>query len=124
MNHNVEIRYVLKLGVGEYQLLFDEIENRFLMNYFNYEKDCYYTQQYEIWGFDYDKYLFKFLESGWKLEYMSVDEHFRVWLELDKNQFKHNDGITIYKKYCKEQGITCEVLFNHNHIKINDVLGG
>lgn len=122
MNHNVEIRYILKLGVGEYQLLFDEIENRFLMNFFNYEKDCYYTQQYEIWGFDYDRYLFNFLESGWKLEYMSVDEHFKIWQELNNNEFLHKIGIKLYKQFCEEKGISSEMLFNYCHIQVENIL--
>ena len=65
------------------------------------------------WDYSFDEYLFKDLEDGMKLVYMTDVTHLAVWDEIEKlypEDIEHNKGMQKYLKYCKESGITKEYI--------------
>ena len=65
------------------------------------------------WDYSFDEYLFKDLEDGMKLVYMTDVTHLAVWDEIEKlypEDIEHNKGMQKYLKYCKENGVTKEYI--------------
>lgn len=64
----------------------------------------------ELWGFNYERDLFKLLESGYEIVGMSMDCHFDVWstIEAWQDEIETEKGMQKYLKYCRQNRITKE----------------
>lgn len=63
------------------------------------------------WDYSFDEYLFKDLEEGMEIVYMTDETHLAVWDEIKKfypEEIEYNKGMQKYLKYCKDNGITKE----------------
>ena len=71
-----------------------------------------YTQVPE-WDYNFDYYIYNFLEEGLKIGYMTDDVHYSIWNsinELYPNDIEYKNGVQEYLQYCKEKNITKEYL--------------
>lgn len=65
------------------------------------------------WDYDIDYYLFKKLEDGYKIQYMTNDTHYGLWNlinELYPDDIENKGGVQNYLQYCFDEGITKEYL--------------
>lgn len=82
-------------------------------------KDFSYSHMYNE-DFDFDSDIFKELENGKNVVFVSDEENYNIWTNLEcmgVDEIKCQDGWQKYLKYCKENGITKEYLdkkFNSN----------
>lgn len=77
------------------------------------------------WDFNFDTYLFKELQKGYEVGYMSDECHYGVWQTIDEwypEEFDNIDGVQKYLKYCKDNGITKEYLDNKIGLNTKDVM--
>lgn len=61
--------------------------------------------------YNYDDYLFSYLEEGKRIEFMTMYVHYCVWKEIrdeEPERIKAKLGLENYFKYCKENKITKE----------------
>jgi len=71
-----------------------------------------YTQVPE-WDYNFDYYIYNYLEEGLKIGYMTDDVHYSIWNsinELYPNDIEYKNGVQEYLQYCKEKNITKEYL--------------
>lgn len=78
------------------------------------------------WAFSFDGDLFSFLEQGYELAGMSLTAHRDAWDEIaeyhDKDYFNYPKGMQRYLHYCKQNGITADLLRRERRYKDMDVL--
>lgn len=63
--------------------------------------------------YNYDDYLFNYLEDGKEIGFMTMYVHYCVWKEIrdvEPERIKNKTGLQNYFKYCKENKITKEKL--------------
>src|SRR5699024_6561688 len=67
----------------------------------------------DLWGFNFDRDLFEYLETGYAITGMSMDSHLSVWYTIGawhNGYIEHENGMQKYLGYCKKSGITAEKL--------------
>ncbi len=71
-----------------------------------------------------DMNLFDYLEKGYSIVFMSIDEHVRNWKSIEKHSIflKNRDGVYSYMLYSKNNGITTDTIFNLSGEKVNDIM--
>ena len=65
------------------------------------------------WNYSFDEYLFRDLQNGMEIVYITDETHLAVWDEIEKlypEDIEFNKGMQKYLKYCKENGITKEYI--------------
>lgn len=65
------------------------------------------------WDYNFDNYIYNYLEKGFKIGYMSDEVHYGLWNsinELYPNDIEYKQGVEYYIDYCKKNGITKEYL--------------
>mgnify|MGYP001623880894 FL=1 len=82
-------------------------------------------QKIPEWDYNIEDYLLDDLENGFEIEYMTLDEHYGIWRNIDscRNKICHDEGLQKYLSYCKKNEITSHVisLFSAEHIDISDL---
>ena len=82
-------------------------------------------QKIPEWDYNIEDYLLDDLENGFEIEYMTLDEHYGIWRNIDscRNEICHDEGLQKYLSYCKKNEITSHVisLFSAEHIDITDL---
>ena len=71
-----------------------------------------YTQVPE-WDYNFDYYIYNYLEEVLKIGYMTDDVHYSIWNsinELYPNDIEYKNGVQEYLQYCKGKNITKEYL--------------
>ena len=71
-----------------------------------------YTQVPD-WDFNFDYYIYNYLEEGLKIGYMTDEVHYGIWhsiFELYPTDIEYKDGVQEYLQYCKDNNITKEYL--------------
>lgn len=66
-----------------------------------------------LWGFNFERDLFEFLEDGYHIVDMTMDCHYDVWGTIEEwhnGDIEHLEGMQKYLGYCKKNGITKEKL--------------
>lgn len=127
MEHqNKEIEYILyNANTKETQVIAsDKIEEMILFAPFTKEEENGYINIPE-WDFNFDEYLFKELQNGYEIAYMSNDTHYGIWIAIDElypEEFEYKDGIIKYFKYCKDNNITKKYLDNEVKMNIPDIM--
>ena len=70
-------------------------------------------EEFDLWGFNFDRDLFECLETGYEIVGMSMDSHLNVWYTIGawhNGYIEHENGMQKYLGYCKKNGITEEKL--------------
>ena len=65
------------------------------------------------WDFNFDYYIYNYLEEGKRIAYMTDDVHYSIWNsinELYPSDIDYKDGVQNYLQYCADNGITKEYL--------------
>lgn len=74
------------------------------------------------WDFDFDNYDLKMLEDGYEVLYMPIETHMSSWVDICSNVSKHNEGLQKYLLYCKQHGITQELIYTLTMNKVEDAM--
>lgn len=67
------------------------------------------------WDYNFDYYIYNYLEEGKKIIYMTDNVHYSIWNsihELYPEDIDYKDGVQKYLQYCADNGITKEYLDN------------
>lgn len=65
------------------------------------------------WDYNFDYYIYNYLEEGKQIAFMSDDVHYSIWNsihELYPDDIEYKDGVQSYLQYCADNGITKEYL--------------
>lgn len=77
------------------------------------------------WDFNFDEYLFKDLQNGYEIGYMSVDVHYGLWQTIEDlypEDLEHKDGVKKYLQYCKDNNITRDFIDDEFKMPIPDIM--
>ena len=70
-------------------------------------------KEFDLWGFNFERDLFEYLQEGYELAGMSIECHVNVWYIIEdwhELGIEHEKGLQKYLAYCKRNGITKERL--------------
>lgn len=111
---NVSIIYSL-INIKDYKksfaMMIDEnLEDKLLIN--PYIKNRIKLINY--YEYNYDDYLFKYLEKDYQIINMSIIAHYSAWCQIQEfyPNLYYKKGMQNYLKYCKEKNITQNKLKN------------
>ena len=65
------------------------------------------------WDYNFDYYIYNYLEDGLKIGYMTDDVHYSIWNsinELYPTDIEYKNGVQEYLQYCKDNNITKKYL--------------
>lgn len=110
------ISYILqnsKDGEDIFVSMADYEGDRFYMiNIFSPEK----TYSSPEWNFSFMEDLYEYLKDGYELRWADIGCHCAIWEDIskgyDEEEVKEDTGIQLYMQYCKENGITSELINN------------
>lgn len=77
------------------------------------------------WDYNYDYYLFNLLEADWEIGYMDINVHYGIWESINDlypNDYDCVNGVYNYLKYCKENNITKEKIYNETGFETKDIM--
>ena len=60
------------------------------------------------WDYNFDYYIYNYLEEGKQIAFMSDDVHYSIWNsihELYPDDIEYKDGVQSYLQYCADNGI-------------------
>lgn len=83
-----------------------------------------YTQVPE-WDYNFDYYIYNYLEEGLKIGYMTDNVHYSIWNsinELYPTDIEYKNGVQEYLQYCKDNNITKEYLDIKTGLDTPDVM--
>ena len=87
----------------------------------NYE--CEYSQE---WDYDIDMNIFRHLENGMNIEFITPQYHSIIWKKIESYEFIdgifHKEGMQKYLEYCKDEEITQEFLEEECDTELTDVM--
>lgn len=73
------------------------------------------------WQYNIDDALFEYLENGFEIEYMPLEQHYNFWCLLDTycDEIIHPDGMQKYLSYCVKNGITPKAIRSLGYGEVN-----
>ena len=77
------------------------------------------------WDFNFDYYIYNYLEEGKQIAYMTDDVHYSIWNsihELYPTDIDYKDGVQNYLQYCADNGITKEYLDKQTELDTPDIM--
>lgn len=77
------------------------------------------------WNFNFDYYIYNYLEEGLKIGYMTDEVHYSIWnsiYELYPKDIEYKDGVQEYLQYCKDNNITKEYLDKSTKLDTPDIM--
>ena len=77
------------------------------------------------WDYNYDYYLFNLLEADWEIGYMDINVHYGIWESINDlypNDYDCVNGVYNYMKYCKENNITKEKIYDETGFEPKDIM--
>lgn len=78
------------------------------------------------WAFSFDSDLFMYLEQGYELVGMSLESHCVAWEEINEyhkdDNINYQKGMQRYLNYCKQNGVTVELLQKEGQYDNMDVM--
>lgn len=87
-------------------------DNCYMINVF-YPEKTYISSE---WVFSFMEDLYEYLTNDYELRWADMGCHCAIWEDIskgyDEDEVKEDVGIQLYMQYCKENGITSELLNN------------
>lgn len=77
------------------------------------------------WDYNFDYYIYNYLEEGKRIAYMTDDVHYSIWNsinELYPMDIDYKDGVQNYLQYCVDNGITKEYLDKQTGFDTPDIM--
>ena len=77
------------------------------------------------WDYNFDYYIYNYLEEGLKIGYMTDNVHYSIWNsinELYPTDIEYKNGVQEYLQYCKDNNITKEYLDIKTGLDTPDVM--
>lgn len=77
------------------------------------------------WDYNFDYYIYNYLEEGKQIAYMTDDVHYSIWNsihELYPNDIDYKDGVQNYLQYCADKKITKEYLDKQTGFDTPDIM--
>lgn len=77
------------------------------------------------WDYNFDYYIYNYLEEGKQIAYMTDDVHYSIWNsihELYPTDIDYKDGVQNYLQYCADNGITKEYLDDKTGFATPDIM--
>lgn len=77
------------------------------------------------WDYNFDYYIYNYLEEGKQIAYMTDDVHYSIWNsihELYPNDIDYKDGVQNYLQYCADNGITKSYLDKKTGFDTPDIM--
>ena len=77
------------------------------------------------WDYNFDYYIYNYLEDGKQIAYMTDDVHYSIWNsihELYPSDIDYKDGVQNYLQYCADNGITKEYLDKQTGFDTPDIM--
>ena len=77
------------------------------------------------WDYNFDYYIYNYLEEGKQIEYMTDEVHYSIWNsihELYPEDIDYKDGVQMYLQYCADKGITKEYLDRKTGFDTPDIM--
>lgn len=78
------------------------------------------------WDYNFDEYIFKELQKGYEVKYMTAEVHYNIWntlKDLYPEDINNIDGVQVYLNYCKDNKITKEFIDKEMKLDIPDIMG-
>ena len=88
----------------------------------NYKEGFQYVPE---WDYNFDYYIYNYLEEGKQIAYMTDDVHYSIWNsihELYPEDIDYKDGVQNYLQYCADNGITKEYLDKKTGLNTPDIM--
>lgn len=88
----------------------------------NYKEGFQYVPE---WDYNFDYYIYNYLEEGKQIAYMTNDVHYSIWNsihELYPEDIDYKDGVQNYLQYCADNGITKEYLDKKTGLNTPDIM--
>lgn len=122
LNGSVKVDYILdqKSEQGTVKikaLIHDELDTSLI---YEVELDDNGNAEHYIipdWDYNVDDYLLTDLQEGYQIVYMPLDDHAGHWFCINelRDDIHAEEGLQIYLSYCKEHGITQELLLSNGN---------
>lgn len=77
------------------------------------------------WDYNFDYYVYNYLEEGKQIAYMTDDVHYSIWNsihELYPTDIDYKDGVQNYLQYCADNGITKKYLDKQTELDTPDIM--
>lgn len=127
MEHqNKHIDYILVDPESNETYVLASDENEEAIEFTPFTKD--YKNGYQDvpeWDYNFDYYIYNYLEEGKQIAYMTDDVHYSIWNsihELYPNDIDYKDGVQNYLQYCADNGITKEYLDKKTGFDTPDIM--
>ena len=88
----------------------------------NYKEGFQYVPE---WDYNFDYYIYNYLEEGKQIAYMTDDVHYSIWNsihELYPEDIDYKEGVQNYLQYCADNGITKEYLDKKTGLNTPDIM--
>lgn len=88
----------------------------------NYKEGFQYVPE---WDYNFDYYIYNYLEEGKQIAYMTDDVHYSIWNsihELYPEDIDYKEGVQNYLQYCADNGITKEYLDKKTSLNTPDIM--
>ena len=108
-HQNKELQYILYTDDNKYRMLFSD-NNEEAIEFSHLKDDYDYVPE---WDYNFDYYIYNYLEDGYRIGYMKDDVHYSLWnsiSELWPTDIDCEDGVKYYVDYCDVHGITKDYL--------------
>lgn len=77
------------------------------------------------WDYNFDEYIFKELQKGYEVKYMTPEVHYNIWntlKDLYPEDINNIDGVQVYLNYCKDNKITKEFIDKEMKLDTPDIM--
>ena len=111
---NFELDYILinrSMSKAESVLAYAHFQDRFIR--FNPTQGAESAAEICDWAYSFSLDLFRYLEDGYKIAYMTAGSHADAWYEISESGedgTRFLQGRQLYLAYCKQNNVTAEIL--------------
>ena len=111
---NFELDYILinrSMSKAESVLAYAHFQDQFIC--FNPTQGAESAAEICDWAYSFSLDLFRYLEDGYKIAYMTAGSHADAWYEISESGedgTRFLQGRQLYLAYCKQNNVTAEIL--------------